>query len=118
MGSDTGLPDVWIPMEGAGFYPLELKRGMKPLSRFEPSQRKFHKLSLMRGCPTFCLSIINSQCAVGYRMSLEDSEFRGSGGELEANPEVEFRIDSREISSVDDLNWCSLRAWLKKSAAR
>lgn len=82
LGSDTGLPDVWL-LNGSGFSPLELKRGVNPLSNFEPSQRKFHKLSLLRGCPTYCLSIVDEDECVGFQMALRDTVH---GTELVAIP--------------------------------
>lgn len=107
MGSDYGLPDVWVTI-GTGFYPLELKRGVVPLQRFEPSQRKFHKLSLLRGCRTFCMSIIDKETALGYRIEL-------ARGELQAYIEEEFKL--HELTEKY-LQWASLAEWLEKSIAR
>lgn len=113
MGSDTGLPDVWIPV--VGFFPLELKRGENPISKFEPSQKKFHKLSLLRLCPTFCISIVNPTTAKGYRIRLVGGP---AGGVLIAEFEREFSLEDSEKGSKEGLNYYSVRAWLEKSVAR
>ena len=113
MGADTGLPDVWIPI--AGFIPLELKCGANPISKFEPSQRKFHKLSLLRGFPTFCMSIVSSSKAIGYRIRLLGGS---AGGVLSAIAEQEFCLEESKIGSEDSLVYYSVRGWLEKSVAR
>ena len=107
VGSDYGLPDVWVLCD-FGFIPLELKRGEDPLRRFEPSQKKFHKLSLLRGCHTFCMSIVSEELAIGFRMEL-------LRGELKAYPEEEFSL----FGPSDKFLECSrLVTWIKKSVKR
>lgn len=55
-GGDAGAPDCWIAYKPM-WVPLELKLGSSVVKKLRPSQRRWHKDSLLAGCPTFGAAI-------------------------------------------------------------
>ena len=54
-GGDPGLPDTWVAVAPL-WAPVELKRGRGVIKGLRPSQRRWHKTSLLLNVPTFGLT--------------------------------------------------------------
>jgi hypothetical protein len=79
-GGSDGAPDVFVPMLGLNFIPVELKKWLADKNGIvkveaRPSQRRFHRLSLERGMKTFVLVLLSDMRVVllpGEVMALDE----------------------------------------------
>lgn len=67
LGADTGLPDTFVLINGL-FVPLELKRGQSVVKELRPSQRLWHRTSIMRGARTYGAAIGSDNLVRLYEM--------------------------------------------------
>ena len=96
-GADSGLPDTFVLAFGR-FIPIELKRGRSVVKELRPSQRMWHKSSILLRAATFGATIHDGVVDVFQLILLEHS----LAGKLDELLLATIRADSFSYSYLVD----------------